>query len=161
MPQINVQAGAFVKTPDGRQFPMPPQGALAQLGPRLQITVELADQVAQELIKRKEPLPAPSAGFALIDTGSASSCIDEETATSMHLPIVGRTKLATASHKDAEANQYPIKLKIQGVPIAFNLTTAIGVPIKCQGLMAIIGRDMLQLCCFIYNGGTGTITLCL
>jgi predicted aspartyl protease len=157
---LNLQVGGFGHTPDGKQFPLPPQMALCQGGPRLQVTVELADSVAQELIKRKEPLPAPSAGLALIDTGSASSCIDEEIAASMHLPVVGSITMATASHPKHQANQYPIKIKIQGFPMAFNVSTAIGVPIKVQGMVAIIGRDILQVCCFIYNGPSGQITLC-
>jgi predicted aspartyl protease len=99
--------------------------------------------------------------LALIDTGSMSSCIDEEAAKTMNLPVVGIANLASASHPAHKANQYPIKVKIQGIPIAYNIQSAIGVPIKIQGLIAIIGRDMLQNCCFIYNGSIGQITLCI
>lgn len=161
MPLLNAQYGGHGLAPDGKQVPVPPQAALWRRGPCVQVTIELADQVAQELIKRKEPLPAPISGLALIDTGSMASCIDEEAAQSMRLPVVGIANLASASHPIHKANQYPIKIKIQGLPISCNIPSAIGAPIKVQGLVAIIGRDMLQICCLIYNGSTGQITLCI
>jgi hypothetical protein len=161
MPLLNAQYGGQGLTPDGKQVQIPPQIALCQRGPCVQVTIELADQIAQELIKRKEPLPKPSAGLALIDTGSISSCVDEEVAISMHLPVVGNINLASASHSSHRANQYPIKVTIQGLPMAFNAPAAIGAPLKVQGLIAIIGRDILQICCLIYNGSIGQFTICL
>lgn len=161
MPTINIQLGGIGLTKDGKQVPLPPQTALWQRGPIAQVTIGLSDQVAQELIKRKEPVPPPSTGMALIDTGSSTSCIDEETAKAMNLPVVGEATLASASHASHKANQYPIKIEIQGMNFAFNIPTAVGAPLKCQGLTAIIGRDVLQICCFIYNGGTGVVTLCI
>src|SRR2546427_7552134 len=143
MPFLNAQYGGHGIGPDGKQVAIPPVFALWQRGPCVQVTIELADQVAQELIKRNEPLPPPSAGLALIDTGSASSCVDEEAAKAMHLPIVGVTNMASASHASHKAFQYPIKVTIQGLPIAFNAPNAIGAPLKVQDLIAIIGRDIL------------------
>jgi predicted aspartyl protease len=161
MPLLNAQYGGQGKTPDGRQIFLAPPQALWQRGPCVQVTIELADQVAQELLKRKEPLPHPVSGFALIDTGSMLSCIDEEAAKSMNLPVVGICNMASASHAAHKAPQYPIKIKIPGFHIACNIPSAIGAPLKIQGLVAIIGRDLLQICCLIYNGSTGQITLCV
>lgn len=159
MPTLNAQYGGTGLTLDGKTISLPPQLALWQRGPGVQVTVELADQVAQELIKRKEPLPTPTAGFALIDTGAMLSCIDEEAAQAMHLPVVGIANVSTGSHASHKANQYPIKFQIQGMGIGCNVPSAIGAPLKCQGFVAIIGRDVLQVCCLIYNGVTGQITL--
>ena len=36
---------------------------------------------------------------------------------------------------------------------------AIGAKLKDKGFIAIIGRDILQNCMLVYNGGIGTITL--
>jgi hypothetical protein len=140
---------------------IPPPVALWQGGPRVNVIIQLSDQIAQELLKRKEPLPSPSTGMALIDTGSVTTCVDEEVAKLMNLPVVGVANLASASHPSHPANQYPIKLQIQGLPMAFNANNAIGAPLKCQNLIAIIGRDVLQVCCLIYNGATGQIIFCL
>jgi predicted aspartyl protease len=161
MPLLNVQYGGHGLTKDGKQIQITPQAALGQRGPCVPVLVGLADQVAQELIKRKEPIPPMSSGLALIDTGSISSCIDEEAANAMHLPVVGNINLASSSHASHRANQYPIKITIQGLQMVFNAPTAIGAPLKIQGLVAIIGRDILQICCFVYNGATGQFTLCL
>ena len=121
----------------------------------------LADQVAGELVKRKEPVPTPLSGLALIDTGAISSCIDEETAKQMHLPVVNVVNMASASHALHQANQYPVKIQFTGFPIAFNAMNAMGAPLKIQGLIAIIGRDLLMRCTFIYNGSLGQISLCI
>jgi hypothetical protein len=161
MPLLNAQYGGQGKTPDGKPIIFPPQGSLWQRGPCVPVSIELAEHVAQELIKRKEPVPQPHAGLALIDTGALASCIDEDVAKIMRLPVVGSVNLSSASHPSHRANQYPIKIKIQGMPMEFNTHSAIGAPLKGQQLLAIIGRDVLQICCFIYNGPSGQITLCL
>lgn len=159
MPLLNAQYGGQGKTPDGRTIVIPAQGALWQRGPCVQVSIELGEHVAQELIKRKEPVPQAQVGLALIDTGSLASCIDEDVAKMMRLPVVGSVNLSSASHPSHRANQYPIKIKIQGMPMEFNTHSAIGAPLKVQQLVAIIGRDVLQICCLIYNGPAGQITL--
>jgi hypothetical protein len=125
------------------------------------VTVTLADQVASELVKRQEFVPAPASGLALIDTGAISTCIDEETARQMRLPIVNVVNMASASHASTKANQYPVKLEVVGLPMSFNSAIATGAPLRIHGLIALIGRDMLQHCTLIYNGTIGQISLCI
>jgi hypothetical protein len=38
---------------------------------------------------------------------------------------------------------------------------AIGAPLAAQGIVALIGRDVLQHCTLHYNGFTGEITLAI
>lgn len=161
MPILHSQLAGQGKTPDGKTVPVPPAICLTQRGPVVQVTITLADQVASELIKRHEAVPAAVSGLALIDTGSISTCIDEEVAKQMNLPIVNVVNMASASHALSKANQYPIKLQITGLPMFFNAPTATGAPLKAQGLLALIGRDILQSCTFIYTGALGQISLCI
>jgi predicted aspartyl protease len=162
MPTLHSQFAGEGKTPDGKIIQIPPPVCLMQRGPCVQVSITLADQIASELIKRQEPVPPPVSGLALIDTGAISSCIDEETAKQMQLPVVNVVSMASASHASTKANQYPIKLQIAGIPISFN-STATGAPLKTahQGLIALIGRDLLQHCVLIYNGALGSVSLCV
>ncbi len=160
MPILHSQFAGQGKTPDGKTIMVPPPACLMQRGPCVQVSITLADQIASELIKRQEPVPSPVSGLALIDTGAISTCIDEEIATQMHLPIINVVNMASASHASSKANQYPVKLQIAGIPMFFN-STATGAPLKIQGLIALIGRDLLQHCTLIYNGSLGQISLCI
>ncbi len=38
---------------------------------------------------------------------------------------------------------------------------AIAAPLAAQGLIALIGRDLLQHCTLIYTGSLGQISLCI
>jgi predicted aspartyl protease len=160
MPILHSQFAGQGKTPEGKTIVIPPPICLLQRGPCVQVSITLADQIASELVKRQEPVPAPVSGMALIDTGAISTCIDEETAKQMQLPIINVVNMASASHPSTKANQYPVKFQIVGIPMFFN-STATGAPLKVQGLIALIGRDLLQHCTMIYNGSLGQISLCI
>jgi predicted aspartyl protease len=159
MPILHSQFLAEGKQPDGKSVQLPPGFILAQRGPVVQIAVTLADAVASELVKQGKSIPAPIAGLGLIDTGAVSTCIDEDAARKLNLPVVNVVTLASASHASSKANVYPVKFQIAGLPVAVNAPSAIGAPLEVQGLLALMGRDVLQHCTLFYNGPTGEITL--
>lgn len=161
MPILHSQYQAAAKTPDGNTIQLPAQVGLATRGPVVQVTVSLADQIASELIKQGKAIPAPVQGLALIDTGAGSTCIDEEAAQKLQLPVVNVVNMASASHASVKANVYPAKFQITGLPMNFNAPMSIGAPLAVQGLIALIGRDVLQHCTLIYNGHLGQISLCI
>jgi predicted aspartyl protease len=127
----------------------------------VQVTVSLADQIASELIKQGRTIPPPVQGLALIDTGAGSTCIDEAAAQKLQLPVVNVVNMASASHASTKAKVYPAKFQIAGLPININAPMSIGAPLAVQGLVALIGRDVLQHCTLIYNGHLGQISLCI
>jgi predicted aspartyl protease len=159
MPILHSQFLAEGKQPDGKSVQIPPGLVLAQRGPVVQIAVALADAVASELVKQGKPIPAPIAGLGLIDTGAISTCIDEAAASKLKLPVVNVVTLASASHASSKANVYPVKFQIAGLAMAVNAPSAVGAPLEFQGLLALIGRDVLQRCTLFYNGPIGAITL--
>jgi len=159
MPILHSQFLAEGKLPGGKSFQVAPSLALMQRGPVVQIAVTLADVLASELVKQGKPVPAPIDGWGLIDTGAVSTCIDEAAATKLNLPVVNVVTLASASHASSKAKVYPVKFQIAGLPVAVNVPSAIGAPLEVQGLLALIGRDVLQRCTLFYNGLTGEITL--
>src|SRR2546430_7833198 len=120
MPASNIQFSAKGKQPDGKVVNLPPSIALASKGPEVQISVTIADQIAQQLIIQGKQIPPPKAGAAIIDTGASMTCLDEEIAKELQLPVVNVVNLSSASHASPKANVYPIRIQIAGLPLALN-----------------------------------------
>jgi len=161
MALLHSQFGGQAKLPDGKIVQVPGAHGLVQRGPCVQIVISVPDQFAAELAKQGKPVPTPVSGLALIDTGATSTCIDEEAAKKLGLPIINVVNMASASHASNKANVYPAKLQITGLPMAINASSAIGAALSAQGLMALIGRDVLARFVLIYNGSMGEVTLCV
>lgn len=160
MPTFHIQIAGQGKTPDGRVFQIPPAHALQQRGPVIQVTVGLEQNMSKALIQQGKAVPQPKNGYALIDTGASVTCIDEQIANDLALPVVDIGKMTSASHEGHPCNLYPAQITIPPL-LTFQAPRAMGAKLAIQGLIAIIGRDVLQGCVLIYNGGTGQITLCI
>jgi len=158
MPILHVQAAAHGKTPDGKTVALPPSVALQLRGPLLQVTVTIEQNMAQVLLEQGKPVPSPVAGRALLDTGASTTCVDEQAALQLGLPVVDVVSMASASHARHQCNVYPVQINI---PPMLNLQAprAMGAALAAHGLLALIGRDVLQQCTVFYNGATGQITL--
>jgi predicted aspartyl protease len=159
MPIFNLQFAGATKTPDGKNVPIPPHIALFQGGPLVPVMVCLEVNMAKPLLSQGKSIVSQG-GMALIDTGANVSSIDEETAKQMGLPIVDQGKMSSASHEMHPCNFYPIQITLGG-RLTFQVPRAMGANLKSKNLIALIGRDILQRCTLIYNGGTGTITLAI
>jgi predicted aspartyl protease len=111
------------------------------------------------LTQQGKPTPPPVNGWALLDTGASNTCIDDEEAQKMNLPVIGVGSMSSASHAKTPSNIYPIQIEFTGFPIRFQSPRTMGAALKEIGLLLLIGRDLLQYCTLFYNGGTGQITL--
>ena len=98
------------------------------------------------------------AGFGLIDTGASVTCVDEDAAKQLKLPVVDVVNMSSASHAAHQANVYPVRIGIAGLPNAINAPRAVGAALKAQGLIVLLGRDILAHCTLFYNGAAGEIT---
>jgi predicted aspartyl protease len=105
--------------------------------------------------------PEPVAGLALIDTGASATCVDDEAAANLGIPVVDVVTIASASHASTQQNVYPVSFQIQGLSATVDSLRCVGAPLRAQGLLALFGRDLLQQCTLFYNGWTGQITLAI
>jgi len=68
--------------------------------------------------------------------------------------------MQSASHTKHQCNVYPVTIDIPGV-VNLNSPRTMGAALAAQGLLALIGRDVLARCILFYNGPLGQITLSL
>lgn len=159
MPHLHIQLGAQANTPDGKLVQLPGSAALQQRGPIVQVSVTVEENIARTLAQQGQAVPAPITGLGLLDTGASVTCIDAEAAQQLGLPVIDVVTVSSASHSSTQQNVYPIQIEVTGFRIRLQCPRAIGAELKCQGLLLLIGRDVLQICTVFYNGMAGQITL--
>lgn len=105
--------------------------------------------------------PISVSGFALIDTGASGTSIDEQAVQELGQRPVDVARVASALEPSTLRNIYPIAITIEGLPFPVKIRRAIGAELRSQGLLVLLGRDVLQFCTLFYNGLTGQITLAI
>ena len=129
---------------------------LASRGPIVQVCIGLHQVHTKELIEKDKEIPKPFIGMALIDTGADQSCIDHTVIDDLGLLPIGETLVVTPDGTQDQCPVYPVQLKVG--KLRFDLKDAIGLPISDMhpdNMIALIGRDILKHCFFIYHGPTG------
>ncbi len=159
MPILHAQILGQGQGPDGKTVQIPPQIALVQRGPVVQASLSLQGAFAATLVQQGQAVPNPVSGLALIDTGASTTCVDDSAALSMGLPVIDVCSMTSASHAKTQCNVYPVQIEIVGFKIQFQSPRTIGAELKAQGLLLLIGRDLLAVPTLFYNGITGQITL--
>ena len=159
MPILHSQIEAHVKAPDGKIVQVPPASALQIRGPLIQVSVTVEQNFGKGLIAQGKSLPAPRSGLALVDTGASNSCIDEQVAKELGLPVIDVAIMQSASHEKHPCNIYPVQIMTPIVTL--NAPRAMGAALATQGILVLIGRDVLQSCTLFYNGPAGQFTLTL
>ena len=159
MPILHSQIEGQAKSPEGKTIQVPPGIALQFRGPILQVSVTIEQNSGKGLIAQGKSLPTPRSGIALIDTGASNTCIDEQAAKDLGLPVIDVANMQSASHEKHPCNIYPVQIITPIVTL--NAPRAMGAALASQGLLVLIGRDVLQNCTLFYNGPTGQFTLSL
>lgn len=138
---------------------MPPATELQLRGPILQVSLTIEQSAGKGLVAQGKTVPAPRSGLALIDTGASNTCVDEQTAKDLGLPVIDVANMQSASHEKHSCNVYPVQIITPIVTL--NAPRAMGAALASQGLLVLIGRDVLQNCNLFYNGPAGQFTLSL
>lgn len=152
----------------GSNQPQHQPQALAQLGPIFQVQVAIPTPLEQLLTSQNQQVPLPVSGIALIDTGATRSAVDTQAISALGLSQIGVVPLGTAQGP-TQAPLFPARFIIAaGTPaqIVIEFSSVVGVNldgqvILGQNVIALIGRDVLSRCIFVYNGTLGEYTLAL
>ena len=159
MPIINIRISGTVKSPEGKEVrEISPDEALEQEGPILEGVLAVPDAM-QKASNVSSGAVKSQTGFIMLDTGASCTCFDIETATDMGLAIVGRGSITSASHDSHPTPLYAGRLIFGGMNMAVN--RGLGANLKSQGLIALVGRDILRNGILIYNGTNGSVSLAI
>lgn len=158
MPILHSQVVAQAKTPDGKDIQLPSPVALQLRGPVVQVTVTIEQNAGKALLSQGKTVPTKT-GWALIDTGASNTCIDDKVAKELGLPVIDVGNMQSASHEKHQCNVYPVQIITPVVTL--NSPRTMGASLESQGLLVLIGRDVLQVCNLFYNGVAGQFTLSL
>lgn len=159
MPILHSQIAAKGTQPDGKVVDVPAATALQMRGPIVQVTVTIEQNAGKALLSQGKALPTPETGWALIDTGASNTCIDEQAAKKLGLPVIDVGTILSATHQKVPCNSYPVLIHTPIVDL--NNARTIGAALAAQGLLVLIGRDVLSRCNLFYNGPMGQFTLSL
>jgi len=126
---------------------------LAFAGPTIIVLVGVAS-LPDDAGKIKAPEKRVS---ALIDTGAYSSCIDEKLAKSLKLPVIDRQTVGGVGGR----KMHNVYLAHVLVPEIHRQSTGRFIGVKLGSTQPVIlGRDFLLGVVFVYDGGSGQITIC-
>ena len=96
-------------------------------------------------------------GLALIDTGATFSSIDEDILNALGIRPVGSTPVQTPSGVLQQREIFTCQFFFPGTPIpVFPFANVVGSTLKHQGIVALIGRDLLRNFLLIYDGVHGS-----
>lgn len=154
MPILSVQLQAQVKG-----------GALLQKeGPKLPVVIRVPKQLADYLESRGEAVPEPRSGMGLIDTGATISMVDSGAIEQLGVAPIGSTMLGTAGGP-TQCPLYPVGLNIgqPGAPplAAGEFESIASGPLQAQGLIALLGRDLLQHMLLVYDGPSNRFSIAI
>lgn len=129
------------------------QHVLAVGGPRLDVEILLPEVVAKLRGGQQS-----FRGVGLIDTGASITCISGRAARALNLKPIATVRCGGATG-DAETPLFMVSLAFPGAPIQIPDTKAIEATLEQQGLDVLIGRDVLAVSGFTYDGPAGSWTL--
>lgn len=75
------------------------------------------------------------------------------------LPLLDTGPMTSATHDREIVPIFACQFEIGGFPHRFNAPRAYGANLESQGLIALIGRDLLASCVLVYNGLDGSFSL--
>lgn len=94
----------------------------------------------------------------MIDTGASNTCFDQSAANQAALPVINSGTMMSATHSQIEVPVYTGKLSIPNF-VEIDVERSLGAKLEAQGLIALIGRDLLEQSVFVYNGTGGSFSL--
>jgi len=138
-------------------------GSISPRGPIIDIKVMQTSQRVEALKKAGQKYNSPVVVLGLIDTGASISALDSGIITSLGLTPRDKVSIVTPSTGSAYQKRMSYDaLFIAGENTSEPLSKTIQV-VECdlasQGFFALIGRNFLEACQFIYDGPSKSFAL--
>jgi predicted aspartyl protease len=135
-------------------------------GPVVNAAIGVSEGRRNALTAANQAVPGAQSVRALIDTGASFTSVDPGILANLGLTPTGTMDVVTPSTGQGvhTTNTYDVDFAIgaspQEVVLAIpNLRIAAAELFLMQGIHVLIGRDVLSLCLFAYNGATQSFTL--
>jgi hypothetical protein len=153
----------FEKTPDGQMKLSPAR--LAQYGPIIDVLISIPLALAELYTKQNKPIPSPIAGIGLIDTGATRSCVHDEIMKQLGVYPIGVATSGTAAGQ-VQHSLYPAHFSFPAANINIDFSSVVGVNLTGQNvdgkpIIALIGREVLSMGIFVYNGHVGAFSIAI
>jgi len=140
--------------------------ALIQKGPTVPVEIGFNPGLVhpdpatvQAAVAAVHAAPAATLLDALIDTGAGDSCIDEDLAVQLQLPLVDQITTAGV-HGSSNLNVYLGYIRIPAIGfVQYGRFTGAKLHAGGQPHKALLGRTLLQQMVLVYDGRDGTVRL--
>lgn len=147
-------------SPGGQAGGQPSARGLQLTGPTLSVEIGLHPNLIQLLQQQGQQAPSPVAGLGLIDTGAGVTAVDVSILQSLQIQPVGVVRVGTAGGQTTQ-QRYPATVRFPELGFEGRFTSVIGADLTGQGIIALIGRDVLSRALLVYNGSIGHFILSL
>lgn len=133
-------------------------------GPMADAFIGVSQPRGVALLQAHQTIPALQQVRVLIDTGASGTCVDPSVLAALGLTPTGQVPVcsATSGTTPVMCDQYDVALMIPsptGPFVAQTIPVTAHQLLAAQGFHALLGRDVLSRCVFIYNGTTHLFTL--
>ena len=132
------------------------RGRLQPEGAIVDVQVSWSASQAQQLRQAYRPVPPALDARALVDTGAEITCVDGVLVQQLGLPLaqlavanipaLGGLRVGTHYHAGV------VVVHPSGIPLVVPNILILEVPLTGLGYQALIGRDLLARCDFLYGG---------
>ena len=146
------------------QPPLEAKAALSTRGSTVLVDIGFdpaffGDVLPSEPGGRPGPTLVPSVQVpALIDTGASESCIDEQLAQQLQLPLIDAA-LTSGIGGSVTLNIYLAHISIPGLVTEYGRFTGVHLQAGGQFHRALLGRKLLDDVLLVYDGHTGLVRL--
>jgi hypothetical protein len=147
----------FILGPNNELNPAP----LRLRGPIIQVEIQIPTVLGHTLQQKGKPLPQPVTGLCLVDTGASKTCVDAAIVAGLGVSPINKVQVQTPSGS-ASQYTYPVRMSFPGTPLpGIEFSSVLGSVLAAQGIIGLLGRDVLTHFVLIYNGPAGMFSLAL
>ncbi|MBF0591583.1 MAG: hypothetical protein HQL02_05795 [Nitrospirae bacterium] len=119
----------------------------------IKVTVDISTKLEESYRRQSIPIPKSIEGYGLIDTGATITAVDIDVIKVLNIAPRGTATVLTPQGSD-EQEIFSLRMALPH-GITFNFQSVTGSVLKNQGIIALIGRDVLIRGVFVYNGTIG------